>query len=102
MASHELSGLIRYLGQDDWGACFDEVLEQHLGPALDAAEVSFDDLKEILRTVSPRTTLPGCGWNSVSPNSENRPLTPSCWTAELCTTFPLSRRVSMHARIDLR
>ncbi|MFT8560101.1 MAG: hypothetical protein ABF719_09675 [Acetobacter sp.] len=48
MASHELSGLIRHLGQDDWGACFNEVLEQHLGPALNAAEVSFDDLKEIL------------------------------------------------------
>lgn len=61
MASHELSGLIRYLGQDDWGACFDEVLEQHLGPALDAAEVSFDDLKEIIGP-DVAMTLWGCAF----------------------------------------
>ncbi|GAN55825.1 hypothetical protein [Tanticharoenia sakaeratensis] len=61
MASHELSGLIRYLGQDDWGASFDEVLDQHLGPALDAAEVSFDDLKEILGP-DVAMTLWGCAF----------------------------------------
>lgn len=61
MASHELSGLIRHLSQDDWGACFDEVLEQHLGPALDAAEVSFDDLKKILGP-DVAMTLWGCAF----------------------------------------
>ncbi|NHN87976.1 hypothetical protein [Acetobacter conturbans] len=40
MAADELTGLIRYLGQDDWQACFAEVLGEHIGPALDAGDIT--------------------------------------------------------------
>lgn len=61
MASHELSGLIRYLGQDDWKACFDEILAAHLGPVLEAGNLTFGDLEEILGA-DLAMTLWGCAF----------------------------------------
>lgn len=61
MAAHELSGLIRYLGQDDWQACFDEILAAHLGPVLEAGNLTFDDLGEILGP-DLAMTLWGCAF----------------------------------------
>ena len=42
MAADELTGLIHYLGQEDWQECFGEVLGDHIGPALEAGDISFD------------------------------------------------------------
>ncbi|KPH88649.1 hypothetical protein GLUCOINTEAF2_0203715 [Komagataeibacter intermedius AF2] len=59
MAADELTGLIRYLGQEDWQECFGEVLADHIGPALEAGDISFEDLVEM---ISPDVamTLWGC------------------------------------------
>lgn len=40
MAADELTGLIRYLGQEDWQKCFGEVLADHIGPALEAGDIT--------------------------------------------------------------
>nr|WP_239020203.1 hypothetical protein [Novacetimonas pomaceti] len=48
MAADELIGLIRYLGQDDWQHCFAEVLGDHIGPALEAGDITFEDLVEMI------------------------------------------------------
>ncbi|NHN89995.1 hypothetical protein, partial [Acetobacter conturbans] len=57
----ELTGLIRYLGQDDWQACFAEVLGEHIGPALDAGDITFDDLAEMIGP-DVAMTLWGCAF----------------------------------------
>lgn len=48
MDADNLTGLIGYLKQDQWQSCFEEVLGEHLGPALEAADISFEDLGDIL------------------------------------------------------
>lgn len=61
MAADHLNGLIRYLGQDDWKACFEEVLGEHLGPALEAADITFEELGDILGP-DVAMTLWGCAF----------------------------------------
>lgn len=61
MAADHLNGLIRYLGQDDWKECFEEVLGDHLGPALEAVDMTFEDLGEILGP-DVAMTLWGCAF----------------------------------------
>ncbi|GBR06820.1 hypothetical protein AOE01nite_33580 [Acetobacter oeni] len=48
MAADELTGLIRYLGQDHWQDRFAEVLGDHIGPALEAGDITFEDLAEMI------------------------------------------------------
>ena len=42
MNADNLTELIGYLKQDQWQSCFEEVLGEHLGPALEAADISFE------------------------------------------------------------
>lgn len=61
MAADHLNGLIRYLGQDNWKECFEEVLGEHLGPALEAADITFEELGDILGP-DVAMTLWGCAF----------------------------------------
>ncbi|UVK45414.1 hypothetical protein BPNPMPFG_000947 [Mesorhizobium sp. AR07] len=45
---HDLTGLMKFLGRDEWRGCFEEVFDDHFGPALDACGMEFDDLSETL------------------------------------------------------
>ncbi|MEA3067273.1 MAG: hypothetical protein QOK41_680, partial [Sphingomonadales bacterium] len=47
-SSDSLSGLIKWLGREEWRGPFDEVLDQHLGPSCEAAGIEFDEIAEIL------------------------------------------------------
>jgi hypothetical protein len=46
--SHDLKGLMKFLARDEWSECFDEVFDDHFGPVLDAGEMEFEDIAEIL------------------------------------------------------
>lgn len=61
MAADELTGLIRYLGQDDWQDCFAEVLGDHIGPALEAGDITFEELAEMIGP-DVAMTLWGCAF----------------------------------------
>ncbi|MDX8456034.1 hypothetical protein RFM98_25200 [Mesorhizobium sp. VK9D] len=47
-ASHDLSGLMKFLGRDEWLECFEGVFDEHFGPILDEGEAEFEDLAELL------------------------------------------------------
>ena len=47
-SSDPLSGLIKWLGREEWRSSFEEVLNQHLGPACDRAGIEFGEIAEIL------------------------------------------------------
>ena len=47
-SSDSLSGLIKWLGREEWRGSFEEVLNQHLGPACDSAGIEFGEIAEIL------------------------------------------------------
>ena len=47
-SSDSLSGLIKWLGREEWRGSFEEVLNQHLGPACETAGIEFDEIAEIL------------------------------------------------------
>jgi len=61
MAAHELTGLIRYLDQDDWQDCFAEVLGEHIGSVLEAGDITFEDLSEMIGP-DVAMTLWGCAF----------------------------------------
>lgn len=46
--SHDLDGLMKFLRREEWSECFDEILYEHLGPVLEAGDIEFEDLGEIL------------------------------------------------------
>lgn len=46
--SHDLSGLMKFLGRDEWRECFEEVFNEHLGSILDGGEGELEDLAEVL------------------------------------------------------
>lgn len=46
--SHELKGLMKFLGRDEWRDCFEEVFDDHFGPVLEAGDLEFEDLAKIL------------------------------------------------------
>lgn len=46
--AHDLKGLMKFLDRDNWGDCFEEVLDDHIGPVLDAGQMEFEDLAETL------------------------------------------------------
>jgi hypothetical protein len=43
-----LSGLIKWLRREPWGDAFGELLERHLGPACNKADVPLDELGDVL------------------------------------------------------
>ncbi|MDB5525059.1 MAG: hypothetical protein JWM58_2822 [Rhizobium sp.] len=47
-ASHDLKGLMKFLARDEWRDCFEEVFDDHFVPVLDAGDMEFDELAEIL------------------------------------------------------
>lgn len=47
-ASHDLKGLMTFLARDEWRGCFEEVFDDHFGPVLEAGDMAFDDLAEML------------------------------------------------------
>lgn len=47
-ASHDLKGLMKFLARDEWRDCFEEVFDNHFGPMLEAGDMEFDDLAEVL------------------------------------------------------
>ena len=47
-SSDSLSGLIKWLDREEWRASFDEILNQHLGPACESAGIEFYEIGEIL------------------------------------------------------
>ncbi|RUW61045.1 hypothetical protein [Mesorhizobium sp. M7A.F.Ca.US.008.03.1.1] len=59
--SHDLKGLTKFLGRDEWRDCFEEVFDDHLGPVLDDDGMEFEDLAEILGD-SWAMTLWGCAF----------------------------------------
>ncbi|EJL56631.1 hypothetical protein PMI09_01750 [Rhizobium sp. CF122] len=59
--SHDLKGLMKFLTRDEWRECFDEVLSDHFGPILDAGDMDFEDIVEILGEVWAMT-LWGCAF----------------------------------------
>lgn len=61
MAADELTGLIRYLGQEDWQDRFGEVLGDHIGPVLEAGDITFEDLAEMIGP-DVAMTLWGCAF----------------------------------------
>ncbi|TCU08386.1 hypothetical protein [Rhizobium sullae] len=46
--SHDLKGLMKFLAREEWRECFDEVFYDHFGPVLDAGDMDFEDIAEIL------------------------------------------------------
>jgi hypothetical protein len=47
-SSESLSGLIKWLRREPWGGAFDDLLERHLGPACDKADLPFDELGSVI------------------------------------------------------
>lgn len=47
-AGHDLKGLMKFLARDEWRGCFEELFDDHFGPVLEAGDMEFDDLAEIL------------------------------------------------------
>ncbi|MER8372391.1 hypothetical protein [Mesorhizobium sp. M1406] len=59
--SDDLKGLMKFLTRVEWRGCFEEVLDDHLGPVLDACDMDFEDLIEILGEVWAMTVW-GCAF----------------------------------------
>jgi hypothetical protein len=47
-SSNSLSGLIKWLGREEWRGPFEEILDLHLGPASQDAGVELNEIVEIL------------------------------------------------------
>ena len=47
-SSDALSGLIKWLRREPWDDAFGELLERHLGPACDKADVPLDELGDVI------------------------------------------------------
>ncbi|CAN7552782.1 hypothetical protein [Mesorhizobium sp. LjRoot246] len=58
---HDLSGLMKFLGRDEWQGCFNEVFDDHFGPVLEACEMEFEDLAGIVSD-DWAMTLWGCAF----------------------------------------
>jgi hypothetical protein len=47
-SSDSLSGLMKWLRREPWGYAFGELLERHLGPACDKADVPLEELGDVI------------------------------------------------------
>jgi hypothetical protein len=47
-SSDSLTGLMKWLRREPWGDAFHELLDRHVGPACDKADVPFEDLSEVI------------------------------------------------------
>jgi hypothetical protein len=46
--SHDLTGLIKFLGHDDWKHHLEEVMGEHFGPAMEAFDLDYDEIGDLL------------------------------------------------------
>jgi hypothetical protein len=60
-SSSSLTGLIKWIGRDQWREPFEEVLWQHLGPACEQAGIDFEEIEDILGQLK-FMTLWGCAF----------------------------------------
>ena len=63
---HDLAGVMAFLSREAWQVPFAGVLDEHLGPALDAFELGLDELDDVLG----ETWLPilwGCAFEDFLP-----------------------------------
>jgi hypothetical protein len=59
--SHDLSGLIKFIGRDDWPFHFEEVMGDHFWPIMDEFDLEHDEIGEALGDHWTRT-LWGCAF----------------------------------------
>jgi hypothetical protein len=45
---HDLKGLIKFLGRDDWQHHLEAVVAEHFGPALDEFNLEYNEIGEVL------------------------------------------------------
>ena len=60
-SAHSLSGMMKWLRRDPWREAFEDVLERHLGPACDQADIEIDDLASLIGA-DMAATLWGCAF----------------------------------------
>lgn len=60
-SAHDLSGLMKWLRREPWHSAFGDLLESHLRPACDKAEISLDELSEVLGE-HPAMNVWGCAF----------------------------------------
>ncbi|HUB47269.1 MAG TPA: hypothetical protein VMB73_19975 [Acetobacteraceae bacterium] len=58
---HELDGLIKWCARDDWRAHVDDVVDEHFGPAMDAFDLTFEELGDAIGNYSQQI-LWGCAF----------------------------------------
>lgn len=46
--SHDLSGLIKFLGRDDWQDRLQDVMGDHFGPAMEEFDLEYDEIGDLL------------------------------------------------------
>ncbi|NIQ94322.1 MAG: hypothetical protein GWN87_09005, partial [Desulfuromonadales bacterium] len=60
-SAHSLSGLMKWLRRDPWREAFEDVLERHLDPACDQADIEIDDIASLIGA-DRWATLWGCAF----------------------------------------
>ena len=60
-SGHSISGLMKWLRRDPWRKTFEVVLDRHLGPACDQADIKIDDLADLIGA-DMVATLWGCAF----------------------------------------
>lgn len=58
---HELTGLIKFLGRDEWKRHFEEVVAEHFGPAMEEFNLEDNEIGQVLDD-QWATTLWGCAF----------------------------------------
>ncbi|MEC5293501.1 MULTISPECIES: hypothetical protein [unclassified Aurantimonas] len=74
-SAHDLVGLVKFLGRDDWKEPFETVLGEHFSPALDAFDLDEDEIGDVLGE-HWAMTLWGCAFEdfltrTVEPDGRN-------------------------------
>ena len=58
-SQRDLTGLIKFLARNDWKSRFEEVMGEHLAPAMLAFDVKYQEIGAVL----------GGGWDMTAPSS---------------------------------
>lgn len=58
-SANALTGLMKWLGREEWREPFNEMIERHLGPACEAAGIALDELADLVGDARA-STLWGC------------------------------------------
>ena len=59
--AHDLSNLIKWLSREEWRPLLEEVMAEHFGPAMEAFDVEFEEIGDVLGG-NWATTLWGCAF----------------------------------------